>query len=159
MSSKDHNNTRESQNNKLRINVTAGLIRKEGKLLITRRPKGSHLAGLWEFPGGKQEPGETLEICMEREIREELGMDVRVKKLLLTVHHEYDTKAVDLHFFECETMKGSPKALDGQELRWVAPSDLKRYDFPPPDKRIVDLLAIQTLRIPPWDRTDQDHGL
>lgn len=126
--------------NKPHIHVTAGLICNDKKYLITKRPDGSHLEGFWEFPGGKQEAGESLRTCMEREVMEELGMEVKAEKLLLTVQHEYDTKLVDLHFFECECVKGSPKPFDGQEIRWVSPSDLKKYNFPPPDKKIVELL-------------------
>ena len=140
MSASTFKTTNKLHDKKPHIHVTAGLIRKDGKVLIARRPKGCHMAGLWEFPGGKQEDNETLKDCMEREIREELGIDVRAKKLLLTVHHEYDTKLVDLHFFECVLIKGSPKTLDGQEVKWVDPGDLIEYEFPPPDKKIIEFL-------------------
>ena len=112
------------------IQVTAGLIRKDGRVLITRRPDGSHLAGTWEFPGGKQEAGETLKTCLEREIREELGVDVRAEKLLFVVKHEYDARVVTLNLFECACLKGKPKALEGQEIRWVYPGETSKIQVP-----------------------------
>lgn len=122
------------------INVTAGLILKDGNILIAKRPPGYHLAGLWEFPGGKQENGESLEECLEREIREELDIDIRADGLLKTVVHEYEKKIVSLHVFECTHLKGEPKSLDGQEIKWVKPSELRRFEFPPPDREVIKLL-------------------
>ncbi|MDB9823286.1 8-oxo-dGTP diphosphatase MutT [Deltaproteobacteria bacterium] len=122
------------------IHVAAGLIKKDGRLLITRRPEGSHLAGKWEFPGGKQETHESLELCVERELKEELDIDVRAEKLLFTVQHEYETKLVTLHLFECTFLKGSPKAIEGQKIRWVAPGHLRKDTFPPPDRKIIESL-------------------
>ena len=120
--------------------VTAGLIRHEGKLLITKRPKGSHLAGFWEFPGGKQEGDETLEACLRREVREELGIEIKVQGHLLSVNHEYQQKIVSLHFFRCRLVDGEPEPLQCEELRWVYPGELDLYRFPPPDKNIIDLM-------------------
>ena len=125
------------------IQVTAALLSKDGKFLITRRPEGSYLAGLWEFPGGKREAHETLEACLQREIREELGMDIRVDKLVLTVQHEYDRVTVTLHFFKCTPVSGSPKPLNGQEMKWVSPAEFPKYRFPPPDGKIIAYLASQ----------------
>lgn len=128
------------RNHKPHISVAAGLIRHDGKLLITKRPEGSHLAGLWEFPGGKQEGDESLVECLKREIKEELGMDIRAEKPLISVQHEYDTKIITLHLFNCAKIKGRPQALDSQEIRWVVPKDLKKYSFPPPDLKIIETL-------------------
>jgi mutator protein MutT len=122
------------------INVTAGLIYKDESILITRRPPGYHLAGLWEFPGGKQEPYESLKECMEREIKEELDIEIRADKLFMTVSHEYEKKIVTLHVFECSFLNGEPKALEGQEIRWVKFSELQQYEFPPPDQEVIELL-------------------
>ncbi len=120
------------------IHVTAGILRRDGRVLITRRPEGRHLAGLWEFPGGKKENGETLEQCLVREIREELGMDVRPDKPILRVDHEYDEKRVTLHFYSCTPLTGEePRGLEGQETRWVRPEDLSLFRFPPPDNRMI----------------------
>jgi len=122
------------------IQVTAGFIRDEEKILITRRLPGAHMAGLWEFPGGKQEDGETLETCIEREIKEELGIHIRAGIEVLSVEHEYENKIVVLHFFECSYKDGKPQGLDGQEIKWVYPDDLMDYSFPPPDLRALKLL-------------------
>ncbi|MBW2029583.1 MAG: 8-oxo-dGTP diphosphatase MutT [Deltaproteobacteria bacterium] len=124
--------------------VTAGIIWRNGRVLITRRPKGTHLAGLWEFPGGKQEEGETLSACLEREIKEELGMRVKAGRLLFSVGHEYDTKAITLHVFQCTELEGEPKAMEGQEARWVHPRELPNLGFPPPDKTIIEFLLLSS---------------
>jgi mutator protein MutT len=122
------------------MHVTAGLIFKDGRILIARRPHGYHLAGLWEFPGGKQEPDETLEECLEREIKEELDIEISANRLFRTVVHEYEKKIVSLHVFECTLVRGEPKGLDGQEFRWVRSSELRAYEFPPPDQEVIELL-------------------
>ncbi len=88
----------EPRNHKPHYQVAAGLIWRDGKLLITKRPLGRHLAGLWEFPGGKQEGDESLEGCVEREIREELGVEIRAQKHFLTVHYEYETSIIKSYF-------------------------------------------------------------
>jgi mutator protein MutT len=122
------------------FHVTAGLVWKDGRVLITRRPEGSHLAGYWEFPGGKQEPGETLEGCLEREIREELGMDVRAVKHLLQIDHDYETKSITLHLFLCDWLSGTPSPLGCDELRWVKPEELAGYRLPPPDVQVLPFI-------------------
>ena len=131
----------EIKNNKTHFHVTAGLIWRDGRLLITRRPEGVHLEGFWEFPGGKQEDHETLEACLEREIREELGIEIEAGKYLLSVQHEYETKSITLHVFHCINLKGQPEALEGQETRWIHPDDLKKYTFPPPDLKVIKFLT------------------
>jgi len=125
------------------INVTAGLIFQDGRILIASRPPGYHLAGMWEFPGGKQEPDESLEECLEREIKEELDIEIRADRLFSTVRHEYEKKIVSLHVFECAYLKGDPKALEGQDIKWVRPDDLRLYEFPPPDQEVIELLMSQ----------------
>lgn len=122
------------------INVTAGLIFKDGRILIAERPQGYHLAGLWEFPGGKQEPDETLEECLEREIKEELGIEIKAERPFTTVSHEYEKKIVCLHVFECRHISGSPTGLDGQNIKWIKPSELIQYEFPPPDQEVIKIL-------------------
>jgi len=126
---------------KRQITVTAAIIWHEGRVLITKRPKGTHLEGLWEFPGGKKEGAETLEECIAREIKEELGVDVDPERRLLTVSHEYETKMVDLHIFECRLLNGSPFPMEGQEIKWVRPCDMSGYAFPPPDIEVIDFLC------------------
>jgi 8-oxo-dGTP diphosphatase len=122
------------------INVTAALIFQDGRILITKRPPGYHLAGLWEFPGGKQEIDESLEECLVREIKEELDIEILAGRLFSTVRHEYEKKIVTLHFFECIHLTGYPKAIESQEIKWVKPEDLRLYEFPPPDQAIIELL-------------------
>ena len=121
--------------------VAAGVIQRDGRILITRRPEGGHLAGYWEFPGGKQEGDETPEACLIREIQEELGIRVHPSERLLTEAHEYETKRVTLHFFACTVQEDAePRSAEGQEIRWAAPGDLLRLRFPPPDRRLIALL-------------------
>ncbi|MBN1831452.1 MAG: 8-oxo-dGTP diphosphatase MutT [Deltaproteobacteria bacterium] len=121
--------------------VAAGLLRRDCRVLVTKRPEGKHLAGFWEFPGGKQERGETLEACLEREMKEELGIEVQVGKHLYTVHHEYEDRRVSLHLFLCIDLGGDPKPLDSQEIKWVSHEDLPQYQFSPPDLKILKLLS------------------
>jgi mutator protein MutT len=122
------------------FHVTAGLVWKDGKVLITRRPAGSHLAGYWEFPGGKQEPGESLEACLEREIREELAMEVKAIKHLLQIDHDYKTRSITLHLFHCDWLKGEPTPLGCDELLWVEPEELAEFELPPPDLQLLPLI-------------------
>lgn len=124
------------------FHVTAGLIRRDGKLLITKRPPGSHLAGFWEFPGGKKEKGETLKECLEREIEEELSVRITAEKPLFTVNHEYENRAITLYLFQCSQLSGEPMPVECEEIRWVCPEDLPKYTFPPPDRRIIEFLIL-----------------
>ena len=131
----------EGQNKKPHYHVAAGLIWNKGNVLITKRPKGSHLEGLWEFPGGKQERGEGLTGCLEREIREELGLRVRAEQPFMTVGHEYAFKVISLHVFNCTIVVGEPRPLECQEIRWVPLSGLAEYDFLPPHKQVIKTLT------------------
>jgi mutator protein MutT len=123
--------------------VTAAIIKESDKVLITRRPTGSHLAGYWEFPGGKQEPGEDLEQCLARELAEEIGIKVRVDELFMEVKHTYPDKRISLHVFKCTPISGTPDTLQCSELKWVPISALHCFTFPPPDLRIVEILRNQ----------------
>jgi len=122
------------------ILVTAGLVFHRSKLLITQRPAGTHLAGMWEFPGGKQDPGETLPECLARELREELGIEVEVHELLEECVHSYPEKTVKLHFFRCSLKQGEPRAIECSNFAWVTAEDLDRYAFPPPDHSLLEAL-------------------
>ena len=126
---------------KAHYDVTAGLIWKEGKLLIATRPKGTHLEGLWEFPGSKQEEGEDLKECLKREIEEELDIKVRVDDPFLTVDHEYPNKRISLHVFNCTWLKGEPAPLQGQMIRWITLAELSKFSFPPPDVQVIEALT------------------
>jgi mutator protein MutT len=119
------------------ITVVAAIIRRNGNILITRRPDDVHLAGLWEFPGGKVEPGESLQLALVREILEELGVEIAVFDEYFTVEHTYPTKAVRLHFFECSIVSGEPAALQVADLRWVTPTELHTFDFPEADRELL----------------------
>jgi 8-oxo-dGTP diphosphatase len=123
------------------IDVSAALIFHKGKLLITRRRAGSHLAGLWEFPGGKREPNETFEQCLVREIREELGMDIAVGDLFEEITHAYEEKTVHLKFFVCAWIGGAPQALGCESFEWVSKDELAQYKFPAADARLLDKLS------------------
>jgi mutator protein MutT len=120
----------------VKIVVTAGVIERGGAYLVTRRQRGVHLEGYWEFPGGKCEPGESLAECLRRELKEELGVDAEVRDEILAVTHEYPERSVELHFLAC-TLAGSPTPLIGQEMRWVPRAELKALQFPPADDELV----------------------
>ena len=118
------------------VEVVAAVIERAGRILIARRHAGSHLGGLWEFPGGKRQAGETPEAALVREIREELDAAVTVGELLDDVEWTYPEKTVRLRFFRC-ALAGAPRAAEGQEIAWVARADLDRYQFPPADGGLV----------------------
>ena len=122
------------------IVVTAAVIERDGRLLVTRRLKGTHLEGYWEFPGGKCDPGESLEACLVRELREELAVDAIVGQRILTTRHEYPERRVELHFFETE-VRGEPVPQMNQEMQWVARDALAALRLPPADDELVALLA------------------
>lgn len=119
-----------------RVEVVAAVIERGGRILIARRRVGSHLGGLWEFPGGKRQAGEAAEAALVREIREELDAAVTVGELLDDVEWAYPEKTVRLRFFRC-SLDGEPRAAEGQEIAWVAPAELGRYEFPPADGGLV----------------------
>ena len=124
------------------IEVAAALIQDEaGRYLIARRRHGSHLAGLWEFPGGKREPGESLEACLQRELREELTADFVVGEKVETIRWPYGEKTVVLHFYRCRLRGGAIEPREGQAIAWVAPSSLAQYEFPPADLALIVRLS------------------
>ena len=122
------------------IEVAAGLIRHEGRYLIARRKPGVHLAGYWEFPGGKREPGESLEECLQRELFEELSVRIDIPVPFQIVRHDYADKTVELHFFRCTIESGEAMPLDSAEIRWVFPDELEAVTFPPADRPIIEAL-------------------
>ena len=126
------------------IEVAAGLIFRDGRLLITQRPKGGHLPGRWEFPGGKCEPDETLSECLQRELREELGIEVRVGEPAETITHCYPEKTVKLIFFRCQLAGSEPRGMEGQSIAWVTPDELDGYEFPEADARLLEKLQRET---------------
>ena len=119
------------------IIVVAAVIERDGRLLVSRRLAGTHLAGRWEFPGGKCEPGETHEACLSRELAEELGLThPTVGPELIVTEHAYADRCVRLHFRAC-TIEESPVGRLGQELRWVTPDELSGLDLPEADRDLV----------------------
>jgi mutator protein MutT len=128
------------------IEVAAGLIHREGRYLIARRKPGVHLAGFWEFPGGKREPGETLEECLQRELFEELGIRIDAPVPFQIIRHDYSETTVELHFFRCAIEQGQATPLDSTEIRWVPPEELTNFKFPPADHAIIDALQRETVR-------------
>ncbi len=122
------------------IVVAAAIIERDGQFLLTRRQSGVHLEGFWEFPGGKCEPGETIPVCLMRELREELGVDAVAGLEVLTTRHGYEDREVELHFLECEVL-GTPMPQLGQDMRWVPRAELTRLQFPPADAELIRILV------------------
>lgn len=122
------------------ITVSAAVIERDETFLLTRRAADAHLAGRWEFPGGKREPGETGEQALIREIREELGCEAVVGALLLTTDHAYPDVRVRLEFYAA-TLRGEPVPQLGQEMRWVPRSELVSLPLPEADADLVVLLT------------------
>jgi mutator protein MutT len=130
------------------IDVSAGLVFHEGRLLITRRPETGHLAGLWEFPGGKRESDETFEECLRREILEELEIEIEPGELLAEITHGYPERRVCLRFFRCRWLGGTPRPVGCQDFRWITASELPDYAFPAADERMLEKLRLN----PEWWR-------
>ncbi len=124
------------------VEVAAGLVFRNGRLLLTQRHLHSHLGGLWEFPGGKREPGETFEACLHRELQEELGIEVEVGSLLDSLTHAYPDKTVHLRFFQCRWLRHEPQPLDCAALAWVSRDQLDDFAFPAADARLLEKLRM-----------------
>jgi len=122
------------------ILVVAAIIEQDDAFLLTRRQKGVHLEGLWEFPGGKVDKGETHVQALRRELREELGVDVDVQQLRFHTTHDYDERSVSLYFYQCR-LQGTPQPLLGQQMRWVPRGELSTLGFPPADTELIRMLA------------------
>jgi len=122
------------------IEVSAALIFHQGRLLITQRQAAAHLGGLWEFPGGKREPGESFEACLVREIHEELAVEIAVDELFEEVTHAYPEKTVHLKFFICRLLKGEPQAIGCAAFHWAAKKELANFEFPAADRQLLKKL-------------------
>jgi 8-oxo-dGTP diphosphatase len=122
------------------IVVVAAVIERDGSFLLTLRPDGTHLAGHWEFPGGKVHERETHAEALRREIFEELDAVAQVGDLLHTVTHAYPEKLVQLFFYKCD-LDGEAKPMMGQQMRWVAKAELSSLPFPEADRDLVTTLA------------------
>jgi 8-oxo-dGTP diphosphatase len=124
------------------IVVAAAVIERNGAFLVTRRQKGVHLEGFWEFPGGKCEPGESNAACLARELREELAVDACIGAEILATMHRYPTQTVELHFLLCE-LRGEPAPQQGQAMRWVSRAELSALEFPAADAELIRRLQVQ----------------
>ena len=122
------------------IEVAAGIVFRDGKILITQRRSQDHLGDLWEFPGGKREAEESYENCLQRELREELGIEVAIGELVDTVTHQYPEKTVHLKFYRCVWIRNEPRAIGCQAFAWVGASQLADYSFPAADTRLLEKL-------------------
>ena len=124
----------------MKLIVTAAVIERDDAYLVTRRQRGVHLEGYWEFPGGKCAPGETLEQCLLRELREELDTDATVLGELHSTSHDYGERRVELHFFTC-SLRSEPRPQLGQDMQWVERSLLATLPFPPADAELIARLT------------------
>lgn len=122
------------------IVVTAAVIEIDGRFLVTRRQKGVHLEGFWEFPGGKCEKDEPLTVGLARELLEELDVPSRISEEIFTTTHTYPERSVELHFFRCELL-GEPRPQLGQEMRWARREELAALEFPPADAELIQILT------------------
>ena len=130
------------------IIVVAAVIEANHRFLVTRRQPGVHLAGLWEFPGGKIDPDEPHAAALRRELKEELDVDIDVGERLYSTAHAYDDRTVELHFYRC-VLKGEPRPLIGQEMRWVPRDQLGQLGFPPADAELIEMLRKSGGTLPP----------
>jgi len=122
--------------------AAVALIDKDGRVLLTKRPEGKPMAGLWEFPGGKVESGETPEVALIRELEEELGIDTWASCLapLTFASHSYDDFHLLMPLFACRKWQGIPRAREGQTLKWVRVEDLRDYPMPAADISLIPIL-------------------
>ncbi len=122
--------------------VAVALVDGDGRVLLSRRPEGKHMAGLWEFPGGKVDDGETPEQALIREMREELAIDTAQSCLapFTFASHEYDDFHLLMPLYVCRVWKGIVTPREGQELKWLRPDELRDYPMPPADAPLVAML-------------------
>jgi 8-oxo-dGTP diphosphatase len=126
------------------IIVVAAVIERDGRFLVARRLKGTHLAGFWEFPGGKMQDDETQEDALRREIAEELNSEISHVRKILHTAHAYPERVVELHFYRCE-LAGEPQPMLGQELRWITRGEFGSLEFPAADAELIDGLIHASL--------------
>jgi 8-oxo-dGTP diphosphatase len=126
--------------------VAAALFDAQRRVLITERPPGKHMAGWWEFPGGKVGAGESDAAALERELREELGIDARAESQIMTLSHEYPDRIVDLVLWQARLLRGEPRGLDGQALKWVDCQSLGNERLLPADEPFIAALQLLSSR-------------
>jgi 8-oxo-dGTP diphosphatase len=127
---------------KILLVAACALVDADGRVLLTQRPEGKKLAGLWEFPGGKVEPGETPEEALIRELSEEIGVTTKEACLapLTFASHSYDEFHLLMPLFVCRRFEGTARGLEGQALKWVRPRDMRDYPMPPADEPLIPYL-------------------
>ena len=127
---------------RLLLVAACALVDADGRVLLAQRPEGKHLAGLWEFPGGKVEPGETPEQCIIRELHEEIGIETDIPCLapLTFASHSYDDFHLLMPLFICRRFRGIAQPREGQALKWVRPKQMRDYPMPPADAPLIPFL-------------------
>lgn len=127
---------------RLLLVVACALVDPDGRVLLAQRPQGKQFAGLWEFPGGKVEPGETPEETLVRELKEELGIETKVACLapLTFASHAYDDFTLLMPLYVCRRFWGTPQPLEAQALKWVKPRQMRDYPMPPADAPLIPFL-------------------
>lgn len=123
--------------------VTAAIIKKDNKILIARRAAHKHLGGLWELPGGKIEDGESAEVCLKRELKEELGINANVQEFFMENSYDYGERQILLKAFYCELLSGEIVLKDHDQIAWVEKSNFDKYKFAPADIPIINSLITQ----------------
>ena len=129
------------------LEVTAAIIRQNGKVLICQRTAEKNCGLLWEFPGGKIEAGETGEQCIVRECQEELGVTLSVERELKDITYEYPDRIVHLHFYICNIVNGDPEKKEHNALEWIGPDEIDQYKFCPADKAMISELKENSARL------------
>lgn len=136
--------------------VVAALIRRDGKVLLTQRWPGKHLALTWEFPGGKVEPGEADEEALERELKEELGIEAKIGTCCFETRHGYGNREVHLLIYRCDITDGTPQAIDVKAVEWADVKDLMSRSFPPADLLLVQELVAGRIALEPVPISNDD---
>lgn len=129
-----------TESNKKTFCVGCAVVIKDKKILIAQRPQGTHLAGYWEFPGGKCEENESLDDCLRRELLEELGIRVEPRREITSMVHEYPERILDLHFILCDWKSGEAQKFECADFRWIEPQELPGFVFPKADASVIDYL-------------------
>ena len=131
-----------SPGRRLLLVAACALVDADGRILLAQRPEGKNLAGLWEFPGGKVEPGETPEETLVRELHEELGITTKVPCLapLTFASHTYEDFHLLMPLYVCRRFEGIPVGKEGQAIKWVRPANLRDYPMPPADEPLIPFL-------------------